>query len=75
MEIKIKLMGMLAGQTPQDGKLQLPDDATIENALIAVDVPVERIAAFSVNGSLFNDRQHVLASVDELTVLPPVGGG
>lgn len=75
MEIQIKLMGMLAGKTPADGKLQLQDGDSIEQALVALDIPVDSVAAFTVNGSLVKDRQHVLTAGDEVTVLPPVGGG
>ena len=75
MEIQIKLMGMLAGKTPADGKLQLQDCDSIEQALVALDIPVDSVAAFTVNGSLVKDRQHVLTAGDEVTVLPPVGGG
>ena len=75
MEIQIKLMGMLAGKTPQDGKLQLQDGDSIETALVALGIPVDSVAACTVNGSLVKDRQHLLAAGDEVTVLPPVGGG
>ena len=75
MQITVKLMGMLAAQTPSDGQLQLDDGASIEDALVALEVPVDSVAAFTVNGSLVKDRQHALAEGDDLTVLPPVGGG
>ena len=75
MQITVKLMGMLAAQAPGDGQLQLHDGASIEDALLALDIPVDSVAAFTVNGSLVKDRQQALAEGDDLTVLPPVGGG
>ena len=44
MEINVKLMGMLAAQTPADGKLQLSDGGTIEDALVALGIPVDSVA-------------------------------
>ena len=75
MQINIKLMGMLAAQTPSDGVLELAHGASIEDALVALDIPVDSVAAFTVNGSLVKDRAQTLAESDSLTVLPPVGGG
>ncbi|MFT5527103.1 MAG: molybdopterin converting factor small subunit [Pirellulaceae bacterium] len=75
MKIQLKLMGMLKDQTPPSGALELNADATITDALIALEVPVESIHVFMVNGTLERDKARVLADGDELTVLPPVGGG
>ena len=75
MKIQIKLMGMLKDRTPEGGQMELPDDATIADALEALEVGGEDIAVFSLNGSLIRDREHRLSDADELTVLPPVGGG
>jgi len=75
MEITIKLMGLLKEKTPPDSKLELADGADINAALAALDVVSETIAVFTVNGSITRDRAQVLNPGDELTVLPPVGGG
>ena len=68
-------MGMLKDQTPADGALELADDATIQDALVALNVPVDSVHVFMVNGTLEKDKTRTLVAGDELTVLPPVGGG
>lgn len=75
MHIRVRLMGMLKDRTPADEGLELDEAATIEDALTALDIPVDSVQVFSVNGSIQRNRDHVLRADDELTVLPPVGGG
>ena len=75
MIIRIKLMGMLKEKTPESGELDMPQDSTIKSVLEALDIPVDSVQVFTVNGSLEQDKGRVLADHDELTVLPPVGGG
>ena len=75
MKIQVKLMGMLKDQTPEGGVIELPAGATIESALVAMDIPVDSVHVFTVNGQLIRDRGHELADGDEFTVVPPVGGG
>ena len=68
-------MGLLRDKTPADGTLALANDATIEDALVALQIPVDSVHVFTVNGSLERDKQRTLTTDDELTVLPPAGGG
>ena len=75
MIVRLKLMGVLKAKTPEDGQLDLEDGATIEDVLHALDVPVESVQIFTVNGSLERDRGRVLSDGDELSVLPPAVGG
>lgn len=75
MKIQLKLMGVLKQQTPEDGSLSLPDEATIEQALHALEIPPDSVQVFTVNGKLERDRNRVLQDGDELSVIPPVGGG
>lgn len=75
MQIQVKLMGLLRDKTPADGTLELADDATIEDALVALQIPVDSVHVFTVNGTLERDKQRTLATGNELTVLPPAGGG
>ncbi len=75
MQIEVKLMGMLREKSPPNGKLDLPDGANIENALQALRIPVETVQVFTINGQLERDRSRQLQAGDELSVLPPVGGG
>lgn len=73
--VRLKLMGVLKSKTPPDGQLEIEDGATIEDVLRVVDVPVESVQVFTVNGSLERDRGRVLSDGDDLSVLPPAGGG
>jgi sulfur carrier protein ThiS len=73
--IRIKLMGMLKHRMPPDGQLTLPDGATLAQTLESLEIPVGSVQVFSVNGTLERNQQRVLVDGDELTVLPPVGGG
>lgn len=75
MIVSVKLMGVLKAKTPSDGQLELEDGATIEDVLHMLDVPVESVQVFTVNGSLERDRARVLVAGDDLSVLPPAGGG
>ena len=75
MKLTVKLMGMLKEHAPQNGELEIADGATIAAVLRELGIESETIQAFSVNGSIDRDRDRVLANGDELTVLPPVGGG
>ena len=75
MQIQIKLMGILREKTPPDGKLQIGAGGSIEDVLEALQISPGSVQVFTVNGNLIRDRRHVLSEGDELTVLPPVGGG
>ena len=75
MKIQVKLMGLLKDRTPEGGGLELPDAAQIHDVLKALEIDSETIQAFSVNGCIERDRTRQLSHGDELTVLPPVGGG
>ncbi len=75
MQIQVKLMGVLKKLTPEGGALDLDDGSAIRDALTALDLPTKRINAVSLNGKIERDFSQPLKAGDELTVLPPVGGG
>ena len=75
MRIRLKLMGMLKENAPEGDSLELDDDASIRDALVALEIPVDAVQVFQVNGTLERDKSRVLTNNDELTILPPVGGG
>jgi sulfur carrier protein ThiS len=75
VEIRIKLMGMLKDKAPPGGTLDVSEGATIEDALTALKIPVDSVQVFTINGQLVRDRARRLNTGDELSVLPPVGGG
>ncbi|MFV1965609.1 MAG: MoaD/ThiS family protein [Pirellulaceae bacterium] len=75
MKIRVKLMGILKERSPAGGMIELPDQGTIEDALLAVGIPADSVQVFTVNGDVERDRRRVLKAEDELTVLPPMAGG
>ena len=75
MQIRLKLMGMLKARTPPGGALEVADGATIDDVLHALGITSPAICIFTVNGQFERDRSRVLAANDELTAVPPVGGG
>lgn len=75
MQIRLKLMGMLKAKTPAGGVIEVAEGATIEDVLLALGVAPQTIRVFTVNGTFERDRSRVLAPDDELTAVPPVGGG
>jgi len=75
MQVQVKLMGALKKKTPEGGKLDLPDGATITNALEVLDISRANVQVVSINGSFERDLSRPLDAGDELTVLAPVGGG
>jgi sulfur carrier protein ThiS len=75
MRIRLKLMGVLKARAPEGGTLEVADGATIEDVLHALEIASQRMPIFTVNGQFERDRRRALAPNDELTVIPPVGGG
>lgn len=75
MEIQVKLSGFLKEKSPPGGKLTLPDGSTIENLLEALSIAGTSVQSCLVNGRFERDRGRKLKHGDELSILPPVGGG
>ena len=75
MQIRLKLMGMLKAKTPAGGALEVADGATIEDVLRALEIAPQTIRVFTVNGQFERNRSRALAPNDELSAIPPVGGG
>ena len=75
MRIRLKLMGVLRSKAPDGDALELPEGATIDDVLAALEIAPDSVQVYTVNGQLERDRSRQLAADDELSVLPPVGGG
>ena len=75
MRVQLKLMGMLKDKTPATGALELDEGATIEDVLAALDIPSDTVHVFSVNSNIERNKDRALNDDDELTILPPAGGG
>ena len=61
VNIRIKLMGMLKDKAPADGQLTLSEGATIQNALEQLEISVDSVHVFTVNGTLQRDKGHAKA--------------
>ena len=70
MELRVKRMGALKAQTPPNNQLTLPEGAAIDGNLQVLD-----LAGTHVQIVMVNSRSQVLGGDEELTILPPVGGG
>lgn len=75
MRIQLKLMGVLKDRTPEDGALDLPDGSTINHALALLEIDSAPVQVMTVNSAIERDRERILNDGDELSVIPPVGGG
>ena len=75
MQVNLKLMGLLKEKAPSGDVLELPDGATIQDALDLLQIPPESVQVCTVNGGIALDRGRELADGDNLQILPPVGGG
>ncbi len=68
-------MGVLKSKTPEGEQLELSNGATINDVLAALDIQPDSVQTFTVNGKLERNKDRELADGDELSILPPVGGG
>ncbi len=75
MQVRVKMMGLLKPKTPEGGKLELPEDAGLGDALQRLDIPPGIEPIVIVNGKAETDRGRKLVEGDELLIMPPVGGG
>lgn len=75
MRVRVKLLGTLKEKTPPGGHLDLPERATIDDALSRLDIAAAQVQMVMVNGRMQANRQAPLSDDDELTVIAPVGGG
>ena len=76
MKVKIKLTGLLAASAGfREKTVELPNDFTITEAMMFINLPVSGTwTKSSVNGHL-RDKSYVLKENDELLLFPIGGGG
>jgi sulfur carrier protein ThiS len=75
MEVRVRLMGVLKARSPAGNRLDLPDGATVVQALERLGLSADGVHTVMVNGSLERNRLRPLRPADELTLLAPLGGG
>jgi sulfur carrier protein ThiS len=78
MEIIVELTGYLAhssqGKQLRSGKITLPDQATLDEALALVGVPAKIPYIVTINGKLAKPGQALLEGA-VVCLIPPISGG
>jgi len=77
MGVKVKLVGFLRKYAPQRGSLNLEDadGRTVAEMMADLGIVPASVSVVLVNGHYVKPRSYVLQEGDEVTLLPPIGGG
>lgn len=73
MKVKIKLFASLRSFGPDEQVIELPDNATIDDAINTLDIPKTALLRI-VNGE-HRPPKHQLQDGDDLALFPPIAGG
>jgi len=73
MKVKIKLFASLRKFGPDEQVIELPDNATIDDALNSLNIP--KIALLKIVNGEHRPAIHQLKDGDELAFFPPIAGG
>ena len=73
MKVKIKLFASLREYGPEEQIIDLPDNATIEDAVSLLKLPEKFPLLKIVNGE-HRPPKHPLKEGDELALFPPIAG-
>ncbi len=74
MKVKIKLFATLRKFGPEEQEVELPENATIEDAVKLLDLPQKFPLLKIVNGE-HRPPKHPLKDGDEVALFPPIAGG
>ncbi len=74
MKVKIKLFATLRKFGPEEQEVDLPDGATINDAIALLKLP-EKIPLLRIVNGEHRPPEHTLTDGDELALFPPVAGG
>ena len=74
MKVKIKLFATLRKFGPEEQEVDLPENATIGDAINLLNLPKEIPLLKIVNGE-HRPPKHRLKDGDELALFPPIAGG
>ena len=74
MKVKIKLFATLRKFGPDEQIIELPDNATVEDAINLLNLPEKFPLLKIVNGE-HRPPKHPLKEGDELALFPPIAGG
>ncbi len=74
MKVKIKLFATLRKFGPDEQLVDLPNGATVDDAINMLNLPVKIALLKIVNGE-HRPPKHRLKDGDELALFPPIAGG
>ena len=74
MKVKIKLFATLRKFGPEEQEVDLPENATIGDAINLLNLPKEIPLLKIVNGE-HRPPKHRLKDGDDLALFPPIAGG
>ena len=74
MKVRIKLFAILRNYGPEEQEAELPEGATLEDAIRLLKLPEKMPMLKVVNGEHRN-LKYALKEGDVLALFPPIGGG
>jgi len=74
MKVKVKLFASLRSLGPDEQVLELADNATIDEVVLILKIPLTIKLLKIVNGE-HRPADHILRDGDELALFPPIAGG
>jgi molybdopterin converting factor small subunit len=74
MKIKLKLFASLREFGPDLQVIELPEDATIDDAIASLNIP-HKIALLKIVNGEHRPAKYLLKDGDELALFPPIAGG
>jgi len=74
MRVKIKLFATLRNYGPEEQETELPENATLEDALTLLNLP-EKIPVLKIVNGEHRNLKHLLKEGDEIALFPPIAGG
>jgi sulfur carrier protein ThiS len=75
MQIRVQLMGGLKGKSPAGNRLEVTEGTSINDVLGQLGVEPHQVQIVMHNSKPQPNRATAVRDGDELTVVPPVGGG
>jgi molybdopterin converting factor small subunit len=74
MKVKIKLFATLRNYGPDEQEVELPANATLEDAIQLLNLP-EKIPLLKIVDGEHRPGKHPLKEGDEIALFPPIAGG
>ena len=78
MQVKVRVTGHLIDLCPVDEEVELPEGASVADAVAALGIPPEQVGLVSVDGQAVSKARRdstLLADGNEMVVMAPLTGG